>query len=497
MKNNLKNNTEVLYDLVPPGAVLSQSLRSVGYDLETAIADLIDNSISAGAKNVWIDFLWDGNKSEICLTDDGRGLSESEIVEAMRAGSADPHAERDTNDLGRFGLGLKTASFSQCIRTTLFSKTDSVIAGRCWDLEFISRPDINEWRLLHANDSHRFPARLKKLSSGTSVLWEGLDRIVRDTETDNLIHKAAFDKKIDAVEKHLAMVFHVFLERHTNQIKLWINGNRISPWNPFLPDEDATQPLPEEKIKLRNSHVVVTPYILPHHSKIDKDTFESAAGIKGWNAHQGFYIYRAQRLLVAGDWLGFFVKDEHHKLARIRIDISNGMDELWDIDVKKSKAIPPDAIRAQLRAIAAKTRKRASEVYGFRGRRLTREGGGGLILAWDQETRRGKTVYVINRTHPIVKTAIASCKDKEAIRALLRLLEEAIPVPLIGINNSENPEKHADPFETATSTEIETLIKRTYLQLRADGMRKEEAKLALGRIDPCWHYPAIIEALED
>src|SRR2546428_7939377 len=141
---------DVEFDLVPPNAAsLVESLRAFGYGLPTAIADLVDNAIFGKARNIWIEFFWDGEESAVCLTDDGCGMSEPELRDAMRAGSRNPLDDRDPRDLGRFGLGLKTASFSQCRRLTVRSKTkDGGAITRCWDLDCIGR--TNDWRLLRS-----------------------------------------------------------------------------------------------------------------------------------------------------------------------------------------------------------------------------------------------------------------------------------------------------------------------------------------------------------
>ena len=136
------------YEISTPGAgALIESLRAVGYSLPTAIADIIDNSIAAKAKNIWLDFYWDGCDSRISILDDGVGMEEDVLSNAMRPGSQSPTDTRDPSDLGRFGLGLKTASFSQSRILSVVSKTSKgEKSRRCWDLNFVSKH--NEWRLL-------------------------------------------------------------------------------------------------------------------------------------------------------------------------------------------------------------------------------------------------------------------------------------------------------------------------------------------------------------
>ena len=204
-----------------------------------------------------------------------------------------------------------------------------------------------------------------------------------------------FHGRIEAVEHHLAMVFHRFMEGR-RRLTIFINGNPITPWDPFLKTEKATQQIADERISVFQKAVSVVPFVLPHISKLTPEAHQQAGGIKGWNLHQGFYVYRNQRLLVPGDWLGLpFAKEEHFKLARIQLDIPNSMDHEWDIDVTKSKARPPDALRKELRYIADVTRRRASEVYRHRGKVMARKSAQEYVFVWQQMTRRGK--YLLSR----------------------------------------------------------------------------------------------------
>ncbi len=149
-----------------PGALI-ESLRSIGYDLPTAVADIIDNSLTASARQVDIVFHWAGANSWICILDDGIGMPDRKLFEAMRPGSQNPLQTRSSNDLGRFGLGLKTASFSQARRLTVITKTTrGSIAVREWDLDYVERED--EWRLLKEPtiDIKAWKAQLKQRPSG-------------------------------------------------------------------------------------------------------------------------------------------------------------------------------------------------------------------------------------------------------------------------------------------------------------------------------------------
>ena len=358
------------FETVPPSAsALLESLRAFGYSLKTAIADLIDNSITAKASNVWIDFNWDGRKSSITIRDDGDGMTEKELVEAMKLGTKNPLDERESSDLGRFGLGLKTASFSQCRRLTVISKAQgSSVVMRCWDLDYIQ--DTDEWRLLTPSTDENSPefSASKLLQNGTVIIWHKLDRVVGDTEANSTPAYRHFLESIEHVHVHLGMVFHRYLEK-LNGLKLWVNGRPVESWDAFLKNENATQQLPPEKL----GTVTISPYILPHSSKLSPEVHKRAAGPRGWNAQQGIYVYRNERLLVAGGWLNLgFQKEEHYKLARIQIDLPNILDVDWQIDIKKSRARPPDHIRQDLKRIIKLTRERAVNIYRHRGKITSR-----------------------------------------------------------------------------------------------------------------------------
>lgn len=480
------------FDIAAPDAgAMIESLRAFGYDLPTSISDLIDNSITAGAKNVWLKFFWNGENSTISIKDDGCGMSEKDLINAMRPGSRSPLEERAPDDLGRFGLGLKTASFSQCRKLTVATKsTGQNIAIRCWDIDEVVK--TGEWRLFKINKKNADGcfSYLEKMENGTIVLWENIDRIVNDTRVESEKDHRLFLERVDNVKKHLAMVFHRFLER--GRPKIWINDRTVEAWDPFLKNEKATQLLNEESF-LISGKMVINPYVLPHHSKIDEKTHSLAAGQKGWNAQQGFYVYRNERLILAGSWLGLgFKKEEHYKLARIQIDIPNSMDLEWEIDVKKSVARPPAVLRDDLKRIAKLTRERAADIYRHRGKVIARANSSNFVFVWEQKVRHGKIFYSLNRQHPLIKEVLEN-SDEQAlkIRALIRLIEETVPVTLIAINNSENPDRHIKPFEKIPSQELIEVMTEVYKSLLVSGLTIQEAQNRLAAME-FNYYPELI-----
>lgn len=497
MKDSTLIRPEEEFDLADPHAAsLAESLRAFSYELPTAIADLVDNSITARAKHIWVDFHWDGADSVVVITDDGDGMSEEKLVAAMRPGSQNPLDRREPHDLGRFGLGLKTASFSQCRRVTVRSSTgERQSATRCWDHDHIAR--VNAWQLLRKGNSAAEPffQRLGELARGTAVVWQNLDRLVADQSTSNERAQQVFLQRADAVRQHLAMVFHLLMSGK-NGVTIMLNNREVEPWDPFLAGEPATQILPESRLSLRGAQVHVQPFILPHHSKISKPKHDAASGPRGWNAHQGFYVYRNRRLLVPGEWLGFgWAKEEHYKLARIRVEIPNELDHDWGIDVTKSRARPPVAMRDELRRIGERARSEAKRVYSHRGAKLVPRSEEERVLLWEPFAKHDKTFYRLNREHPLLKQALKTSSDRAAVNALLRLIEETIPFPHISICNSEKPNSLPGPFEHAPESQVKEVMEEAFESLVASGYGKKEAADRMRTIWPFELFPEVLLTL--
>ena len=467
------------FDLVAPRAdALMESLRATGYSLPDAVCDIIDNSITAGARNIWLNFHWAGADSWVSILDDGRGMSESGLIDAMRIGSRSPREVREPSDLGRYGLGLKTASISQArsLSVATHIAKQQGMSTRQWDLDHLA--STGDWQLLNApaDVAAEDVKRLSKLDQGTLVIWNKLDRLVGDVGTDNAQARRQFHDALRSVEEHVAMIFHRFMVQRSS-IAIWLNGQEVRPWDPFLADEAATQRLPPETLGQPGSEITVTPYVLPHHSRLSGEKHRAAAGPAGWNAQQGFYVYRNRRLLLPGDWLGLgFLKEEHYKLARIQVDLPNSSDHEWDIDVRKSRARPPLAHRDRLRRIAQATRNRAVTVYRHRGKTIARGVRNNSGFVWQRHVQGNRVSYVVNRNHPLVRDALMS--DSVGARGLeqvLRLIEEYVPVQQIWVDQAEGDESQSQPFESAAEREIVEMIRALYHALIRTGLTHQEA----------------------
>lgn len=489
------------FDHTPPyAASIVESLRAFGYDLPTALADLVDNSISAGALHVWLRFEWAGADSVISVTDDGRGMSAAELVEAMRFGSHSPLSKRAPSDLGRFGLGLKTASLSQCRRLTVRSRREgNPQETRCWDLDAIAATTTNEWRLLRAGDTAAEPhfSRLDTLTQGTTVLWQQLDRLTRDQQTQNDKYHQRFLARIEGVRRHLGMVFHRLMGRR-DAVRIYVNERQLEAWDPFMESHEATHRLPTDPLRCSGIRVAVQPFVLPHFSKLKPAEHTAGAGPRGWLAHQGFYVYRRDRLLVAGDWLGFgWTKDEHLKLARIAIDLPNSLDHEWQIDVTKSRATPPHALRDDLERIAKRAREEAKNVYTHRGARLAPNAATERTLLWEPMAKHDRTFYQINRDHPLVRQVMEATKDRSALNALLRLLQETIPLQHITIANTEKPDGQPQPFEGADEGQIRGIMLELFRAFRTSGSSIEDARSRVRTHWPFELFPSLLATLDD
>ncbi|MBK8503431.1 MAG: ATP-binding protein [Saprospiraceae bacterium] len=480
----------------PKAGALINTFRAFGYNLQTAIADIIDNSISAKAENVWIQYEWHGEQSWVTITDDGCGMDRYELIEAMTPGSKDPKDDREEHDLGRFGLGLKTSSFSQCkALTVLTTKENHSTIKRHWDLDYVN--ETGKWNLLDYLSDGKFQESLEKFEHGTTVLWEKLDRLAGHANINNEAARNVFLEEFEKLEDHLVLVFHRYMER--KKLTIWINRNKLEPWDPFMKESEGGQLIACEN--LDNDQVTVKCYVLPHISKLNPEERKKAKTDE-WYRLQGFYIYRNSRLLLYGDWLGLFPKNEHFKNARILVDIPNKLDHDWKIDIKKATATPSISIRKDLIRLGKMTRKAAGSVHRFRGNQVMLDDS---IKSFDFQpvwkARKGRDDvrhYYINAEHAIIKSLL----EKESITAsefksALKLIGETTPVESIIQFQSEEPESHElRDNQTEPDSHTIELARMMYSSLKTSGMNRELAIKQIFNIEPFNQYTQLIEYFE-
>jgi hypothetical protein len=341
----------------------------MGYDFPQAIADVVDNSLTAKATLVAIDIEFDGDESWVRIADNGCGMDPNELREAMRYG-----AERDyeEGDLGKFGLGLKTASMSQCQCLSVASRWNrdrADIAAYSWDLEHIE--NTNRWEILPIERNGLGPAIRQPLkhTTGTVVLWRRLDRILGYKHPYGESARKRLSQMCRELEMHLGMVFHRFLggEVRGKRLKILLNGNEIELWDPFCRKEPKTKPLQPIRIQVEHEgasgEVLFEPYILPPQEDFSSpDAFRLASGPANWNQQQGFYLYRAGRMIQSGGWSNLRAPDEHTKLARVAVSFLPKLDEAFKINVAKMRVQMPSQIRDAVRDATVPVIKLAREV---------------------------------------------------------------------------------------------------------------------------------------
>lgn len=482
------------YEDCPPRAdAMIHSLRAFGYDLGMAIADLIDNSIFAGASNVWIQYDWNEGDPWIRILDDGKGMTEKKLVEAMTLGSTSPLEDRDPADLGRFGLGLKTASFSQCKLVTVATKvSEKAESVRFWDLDFVEK--VKEWKLGKVPEPKvkLLLEPLNGMNKGTAVVWKELDRIVDTGEGTDHDPQEAFLVRFLYVKEYLEMVFHQYLEGR-NKMKIFVGAAECNPWDPYLSKNNFRQELCAERYE--DSRVSVVPYVLPHVSNRSFEENEIGAGPNGWNAQQGFYVYRNKRMIVSGGYLDFDIKpEEHYKLARIKIEITNDMDHEWAIDVRKAVASPPDRLKAELLRVARVTRQKASEVYRARaGGCRKKTSSVNTFEVWLPKKSQGKITYKLNQNHPVLKQLMDTAGvDPKWKKSFCYLVESTVPHRLIIMDGLENEDCHVDLPEDLVSptTGMLNLCRGFYEDCIGEGRCHEEAADLVCSMEPFNVHPA-------
>lgn len=332
---------------------MTGSLRDIGYEFHTAVADIVDNSVAAGARNVAVDVEFDGPHSRVWIVDDGVGMSPGGLTEALRYGTRRSYGPRQ---LGRYGLGLKTASLSQCRSVTVVSRAagSQRKSVRMLDLDLVEEWD--DWVVVDPgrdDDVDRARSMLDE-GAGTVVLWRELDRVLPERRPEGGWARRRLETQATRTAQHLGMVFHRFLVGAAGGgLTITVNGEKVEPWNPFAVEEPATQELPLQRFEIvvgdTVGTVVLRRFVLPSRDRFaDADGFDRLSGPLKWNRQQGVYVYRADRLVQWGGWAGVRAIDEHTKLARAALDFGTDLDAVFNIDVAKMRVILPAQLRQML-----------------------------------------------------------------------------------------------------------------------------------------------------
>ena len=479
----------------PSAAILIESMRDVGYTLQTAIADIIDNSITAGAKKIELLADTDSEAPAVGILDDGHGMSPKELFEAMRLGTRNPIETRLHSDLGRFGLGMKTASFSQCRRLTVITRKNGETSGAIWDLDVVARED--EWLIETPAVAGAVRWANKLSETGTLVLWEKLDRLISSGSEDgrkNFVHQLA------EADKHIQFVFHRFISGKlagNRRVAILLNNRMLEAFDPFHLEHPATQIGPEETFSLHGEKVRIRPVTLPHHSKVSPTDWDKYAGPGGYMKNQGFYLYRNGRLIIHGTWFGLVRQSELAKLSRIMIDIPNSLDAEWKIDIRKASAQLPSAVREKLRAIIEPLMASSKRAYKQRGQRMTATN---QLSIWTRTQRAGQISYGLDIEHPACVNFLEKLSPKAAseFRKIISLIAATLPYDALFADISATPEVVSG--ELMNEEAFGEAVRTIYLALKEAGGSPNDIVSSMQFAEPFrsnWHDALkIIETIE-
>ena len=477
-------------ECVPFAPALIESMRSLGYSFPAAIADLIDNSISAHAKEIQI-YSDPGIDPFLIILDNGHGMDKNEIYEAMRYGSTNPLEERSEDDLGRFGLGLKSASLSQCRRFVVVSKKTNEISAFSWDLDYVI--ESKSWMLRGYSEEEiaNLPMinLLKKQKTGTYILLSDFDRIKESTGNIN----ETFNKHLDDMIDHLSLVFHRYIDEG---LSIYVNGLKVEAKDPFLTQHRATQRKRESSFYINNEKITLKPFILPHLSKLSQDDLDKVGGKERLRNDQGFYVYRNKRLIIWGTWFRLERKDELNKLARVMVDIPNSLDYLWSIDIKKSTASLPDIIKKNMYNAVYEAVISSEAVHTYRGRKEQKDED--IEYVWEKIKVREGYEYQINRKIPQLELLEAILDDSEIklVNSLLDTIESAFPVQALYVDVAKGKieeKKDDDEIIEKTWSDLQTQIE----YVKKNNLSVKDYYSMFMKVEPYCNYKEIVERIKE
>lgn len=449
-------------DITPDPISLLESNRNLGYSIEEAVADLVDNSISAKAKLISFELHWNEGSPYFILKDNGKGMSnkDNELINSFKLGSKNPLSERDPKDLGRFGFGMKTASLSQARSLTVISKKEKFsIIARSLDLDFIANSNLG-WKLKYPDDQlladqYKF---LNSVKCGTIIRWDNWDRAPKA--------KSDFDDLNLIITNYLSVCFHRFIEKG---IKIYCNDILVKPCSPIPSGEGSlcfsTVPL------TNNSEAIQSSYIL-QHPKFWKENYDNSLTInsfklfEGFERQQGLYIYRCDRLLTPkGGWMGLINKGNASKLARVVIDYPNNADHLWSLDITKTNATIPYEFKRSIKELIDASKSESSLKINRGVKQITnslRNRTNSLLWVEHFDHDVNALKYNLDINHPLFRFYISESKISEKdLKSLLLTIAENLPVSKIIQNNDDDPFKHdrGSRNDTLTKSEIEIVLK--------------------------------------
>ncbi len=471
----------------PDASALMTSARSFGnYDLAGALADLLDNSITASAGSIDITCTYGAGNPEVRVRDDGGGMSADELRIAMRPASVNPNDERSADDLGRFGWGMKSASFSQCKKLTVVTKNKGSYSAASWDLD-----DIDGWSMSSYSQVEAEALLQESIpgNSGTELIWQKCDRL----SEEGSISKDHFNEIIAHARRRLSLVFHRFISGKylARKTSISLNGTPLDAVDPFHSNHPATQSFPAEPFHVaEGTKVLMRAYTLPHYSKLERAEYESLGGEEGYLKNQGFYVYRNNRLIICGTWFRLAKHGELSKLVRISIDIPNSLDSMWKVTIDKSDVQLPSRLRARMKTLVDRFRDRSTRVFRGKGGRIDDKR---TMSVWERYARNQRIEYRLNRSHPLLKALVVGLEreSRSRLALVLKLIEQEIPIDAVFSDASANPQKLN---QTLTDpAKFREFVRATVPILLADGHSTAEVVAQLRVTDPYASQWPIVE----
>lgn len=431
-----------------PASALMFGLRSIGYNFSTAVADILDNSISAEATKICVFSDPLAVEPYFCIFDNGHGMSKSELDNAMLPGSNRKNVQDSELELGRFGLGLKSASLSQCREFTVVSKRDGYINAMSFDLDVIEEYDKLMIKCLNDAEIASLPCvkEIENIECGTLVIWRKFDRIPEQCFEDS------FRRMVSDAKKHVELVFHRFYD----QIEIYFNNQRIERRDPFLLNSVGRQQTGRAMpiVAKNGAEIVITPYTLPFANTLTPEEKNLLGNPKSVFDDQGFYCYRNKRLISWGGWMHMCARSEMNKLARIQVDIPSSLDSEWTLDVKKSSAKIPDDIKDLIRIAVKDSVVRSKKTISFPGAKEQSV----ECKVWDRITHHeGKISYQINRDLPSISALYEALGTGEQKLFEIVLSQIECFLPKYSIANDNNTDS-LQIVNSANDIEEKTLI---------------------------------------
>lgn len=476
----------------PDASSLMLTARSFGnYDLAGALADLIDNSIKAKSRQIEIECsLLSNNDCQVRIRDDGDGMSAAELKSAMRPASSSPETERAEDDLGRFGWGMKSASFSQCRRLIVVSRKNGTNSAASWDLD-----EIDNWSMGFCSGSvaDAFLETPLPGESGTELIWRNCDRL----SENRTINREQFNEAIAEACSRISLIFHRYLsgdEGRSAKLRITVNGTQLDPVDPFCRNNEATIPYPAEPIRIsrnnRNHTVLMKAFVLPHYSKLSSREYEEYGGREGYVRNQGFYVYRNRRLIISGTWFRLAKHGELSKLVRVQIDIPNALDDMWKITVDKSDAQLPAALKSRMKTLVDSFRSQSRKVIGSKGAPID---AGSTTQVWKKFVRHGRIRYTVNREHPMISTLQGELdqKGRALLKTLLEMVETQVPVDSINHEVSNSPHEIEQNF--TSREELVTFLDASLPLLMSKSRSPDALKELLSQTEPFASHMKVVE----